>query len=71
MTRSQILKLQKIVDGQTYQESLINEAIELAGSLDVSVALKALKGGYVSQEGRFCISEFIVELLRSKQTTNK
>lgn len=68
MTRSQILKLQKIVDGQTYQESLINEAIELADSLDVSVALKALKGGYVSEKGRFTISQFIVDLLRNKQS---
>ena len=68
MTRSQILKLQKIVDGQTYQESLINEAIELADSLDVSVALKALKGGYVSEKGRFTISQFIVDLLSNKQS---
>lgn len=71
MTRSQILKLQKIVDGQTYQESLIDEAIKLATTREVSHALKALRGGFVSTEGRFLISEFIVELLRSKQTTNK
>jgi len=68
MTRSQILKLQKIVDGQTYQESLIEEAIQLSTSRDVTHALKALRGGFVSTEGRFTISEFIVELLRSKQS---
>ncbi len=68
MTRMQILRLQKIVDGKTYQESIINDALELANSLDVLVALKALKGGYVSQEGKFTISQFIVDLLREKQT---
>ena len=71
MNRENILKLQKIVDGKTYQESIINDAIELADSLDVLVALKALKGGYVSQEGRFTISQFIVDLLREKQTNEE
>ena len=64
----QILRLQKIVDGQMYYEPTINDAIRLADSLDVSVALKALKGGYVSENGRFTISQFIVDLLREKQT---
>ena len=67
MNRENILKLQKIVDGQTYQESIINDAIKLADSLDILVALKALKGGYVSQEGRFTISQFIVDLLREQK----
>ena len=66
MNRENILKLQKIVDGKTYQESIINDAIKLADSLDVSVALKALKGGYVSENGRFTISQFIVDLLREQ-----
>lgn len=67
MNRKDILKLQKIVDGQTFQESIIDDAIELANSLDLKVALKALKGGYISTEGRFTISQFIVELLREKK----
>jgi len=71
MNRENILKLQKIVDGKTYQESIINDAIKLTDSLDVSVALKALKGGYVSQEGRFTISQFIVDLLRETQTNEE
>ena len=66
MNRENILKLQKIVDGKTYQESIINDAIKLTDSLDVSVALKALKGGYVSENGRFTISQFIVDLLREQ-----
>ena len=71
MNRENILKLQKIVDGKTYQESIIDDAIKLTDSLDVSVALKALKGGYVSQEGRFTISQFIVDLLRETQTNEE
>jgi len=67
MNRKDILKLQKIVDGQTFQESIIDDAIELANSLDLKVALKALKGGYISTDGRFTISQFIVELLREKK----
>jgi hypothetical protein len=67
MNRKDILKLQKIVDGQTFQESIIDDAIELANSLDLKVALKALKAGYISAEGRFTISQFIVELLREKK----
>jgi hypothetical protein len=71
MNRENILKLQKIVDGKTYQESIINDAIELADSLDVLVALKALKGGYISENGRFTISQFIVDLLREMQTNEE
>ena len=66
MNRENILKLQKIVDGQMYHEPTINNAIQIADSLDVSVALKALKGGYVSEKGRFTISQFIVDLLREQ-----
>jgi len=66
MNREDILKLQKIVDGKTFQESIIDDAIQIANSLDVTVALKALKGGYVSQEGKFTISVFIVDLLREQ-----
>lgn len=62
MTKSEISLLQNIIMGYTYSENLINKAIKFADSLEVSVCLKALRGGRNSFQSRMLLQDFVCRL---------
>ena len=62
MTKQEIKSLQNIIMGYSFQESIINKAINIADNLEVKVCLKALKGGRSSFESRMTLQTFVCRL---------
>ena len=62
MNNQDINTLQNIVMGQLYNEAIINRAIEVADTLEVSVCLRALRGGRSSFSSRMVLQDFVCRL---------
>lgn len=55
-------ELNSIISGHSYNEAVINQAINIADTLEVSICLKALKGGLSSHSSWMVLQDFICRL---------
>ena len=62
-------ELESIISGQSYNEAIILQAVELADTLETVICLKALLSGHNSSAVRFTLQDFIVRI--DTNTLNK
>ena len=62
MNKQEIKMLEKVIAGHAWSDKIISKAISFSDSLEVSVCLKALKGGRNSFESRMVLQSFVCRL---------
>lgn len=65
MTKQEIKALQNIIEGKSYQESIINKALKLADSLEVKICLNGLKKSLGNHHAFMRLQDFVCRLSAS------